>query len=154
MQLEETQSKHTIKEMFPPTKQYYCFSRNPTQSHRFALYRDCQKYGRFTGLCWLMSPELPTVTTLPIPTMDIIWSEEFLQTQQSQQQIDCLVRQKKISGEYIIKISEKWTKKTPNLAFNQRGQINSRQLWLHFEGQMGYSIYFQAPSWRTWFFWS
>ena len=96
----------------------------------------------FFGL-WALS-ELATV----------IYSEEILQTQGSQQQIDCLVRQEKIPDEYIIKISDKWTEKQPNLAFNQKGQINSRQLWLRFEGQMGYSISFEAPSWWIWFFWS
>ena len=94
----------------------------------------------FFGL-WALS-ELATV----------IYSQEILQTQGSQQQIDCLVRQEKIPDEYIIKISDKWTEKQPNLAFNQKGQINSRQLWLCFEGQMGYSISFEAPSWWIWFF--
>lgn len=93
--------------MFPPSKQYSCLSRNPTQSDRSALYRDLQEYGRFTGLCWLMSPEPATVSKLPIPTIeDIIYSEEFLEIQGSQQQIDCLVRQAKIPDECILKISD------------------------------------------------
>ena len=54
-----------------------------------------------------MSPEPATVSKLPIPTIeDIIYSEEFLKTQGSQQQIDCLVRQAKIPDEYILKISD------------------------------------------------
>ena len=93
--------------MFPPTKQYCCLSRNPTQSDRSALYRDLQEYGRFTGLCWLMSTEPATVSNLPIPTVeDIIYSEEFLKIQGSQQQIDCLVRWAKIPDEYILKITD------------------------------------------------
>ena len=111
------------------------------KSTDFGFLLDFLHYGRFTGLFWL---ELATV----------IYSEETLQTQGSQQQIDCLVRQEKIPDEYIIEISDKWTEKQPNLAFNQKGQINSRQLWLRFEGQMGYSISFEVPSWRIRFFWS
>ena len=55
-----------------------------------------------------MSPEPATVRCkLPVPTIeDIIYSEEFLKTQGSQQQIDCLVRQAEIKNEYILKISE------------------------------------------------
>jgi len=84
-----------FEEMFPPTKQYSSLLRNPTQSDRSGPYRDLQEYGRFTGLCWLMSPE---PLELPIPTIeDIIYSEEFLRIQGSQQQIDCLVRQGKAS---------------------------------------------------------
>ena len=68
-----------VEEMFPPTKQYCCLSRNPTQSDRSALYRDLQEYGRFTFLCWLMSPEPFTVSNLPIPTIeDVSYSEDLL----------------------------------------------------------------------------
>ena len=86
-------SWQAVEDMFPARKQYSCSSRNPTKSDRCALYRDLQEYGRFTGLCWLMSPEPATVSCkLPVPTIeDIIYSEEFLKTQGSQQQIDCLV---------------------------------------------------------------
>jgi len=137
-----------FEEMFPPTKQYSSLLRNPTQSDRSGPYRDLQEYGRFTGLCWLMSPE---PLELPIPTIeDIIYSEEFLRIQGSQQQIDCLVRQASIPDEHILKISEIkiGQRNNPNLAFSQEGQINSKQLWLCFEGQMGDSISLEAPSWR------
>ena len=54
-----------------------------------------------------MSPEPATVSNLPIPTIeDIIYSEEFLKIQGSQQQIDCLVRRAKIPDEYILKITD------------------------------------------------
>ena len=89
-------SRQAIKEMFPPAKQYCCLSRNPTQSNRSAFYSGLKEYGRLTALCGLMSPEPATVSNLPIPTIvDIIYSEEFLKIQGSQQQIDCLVRQGK-----------------------------------------------------------
>ncbi|KAJ7376282.1 hypothetical protein OS493_035643 [Desmophyllum pertusum] len=95
------------QEMFPPPKAYCSLSRKPTQADRSALYKDLQEYGRFTGLCWLMSPEPTTVSKLPIPTIEeIIYSEEFLTTQGHQQQLDCLVRQAKIPEECISRISE------------------------------------------------
>ena len=79
-------AKQAIKELFPSTKQYSSLSRKPTQSDQCALYRDRKEYVRFTGLCWLMSPEPATVSKLPIRTIeDIIYSEEFLKTQASQQ---------------------------------------------------------------------
>ena len=54
-----------------------------------------------------MSPEPVTVSKLPVPTIeDIIYSEEFLQTQGYQQQLDCLVRQAKIPEECISRISD------------------------------------------------
>ena len=141
-------SWQAVGDVFPPRKQHSCLSRNPTQSDRPALCRDLQEYGRFTGLCWLMRPKPATVRCkLPVPTMeDIIYSEEFLKTQGSQQQIDCLVRQAKIKNEYILKISE-ITEKQPNLALNQKGQVNGKQLWLHFEGQTGHSVSLEAPAW-------
>ena len=63
--------------------------------------------GGLLAFVGLMSPEPATVSKLPIPTIeDIIYSEEFIKTQGSQQQIDCLVRQAKIPDEYILKISD------------------------------------------------
>ena len=54
-----------------------------------------------------MSPEPATVSNLPIPTVeDIIYLEEFLKIQGSQQQIDCIVRRAKIPDEYILKITD------------------------------------------------
>jgi len=75
-------SWQAVEDMFPPRKQYFCLSRNPTQSDRSVLYRDLQEYERFTGLSWLMSPEPATVRCeLPVPTIeDIIYLEEFLKT--------------------------------------------------------------------------
>ena len=100
-------SWQAVEVMFPPAKKYSCLSRKPTQSDRSALYRDLQEYGKFTGLCWLMSPEPVTVSRLPIPTIeDIIFSQDFLQTQGYQEQIDCFIRQAKIPEEYISRISE------------------------------------------------
>lgn len=64
--------------MFPPSKKYAALSRNPIAEDRASLYKELCDYGKFTGLCWLMSLEKPPVT-LPVRTVeDIILSEQFL----------------------------------------------------------------------------
>ena len=51
------------------------------ESQYIALKEDLKEYGRFTGLCWLIDPEPPAISKLPIPTIEeIMYSEEFLQT--------------------------------------------------------------------------
>ena len=47
----------------------------------------------------------PVSAGLPIPTIEIIFSEEFLKTRGLQEQLDCLVRHCRISSEDIVKIS-------------------------------------------------
>ena len=98
-------SAQAVAEMFPPPKKYTALGRKPVQVDRAQLYKDLKQYGRFTGLCWLLSPEPPAFNELPIPTIeDIIFSEEFLQTR-GLQQLDCLVRRSRILEEDILKIS-------------------------------------------------
>ena len=93
--------------MFPPPKKYSALSRKPTQADRSALYEDLKKYGRFTGLCWLISPEPPLANQLPFPTIEeIIFSEEFLEATGRQQQLDCLVRRSRLQETDTLKISE------------------------------------------------
>ena len=101
-------SWQAVEDMFPPRNSIPVCPETLLNLYRSALYRDQQEYGRFTSLCWPMCPEPATVRCkLPVPTIeDIIYSEEFLKTQGSQQQIDCLVRQAKVKHEYILKISE------------------------------------------------
>ncbi|XP_044169920.1 uncharacterized protein LOC122953987 [Acropora millepora] len=52
-------STQAVTEMFPPPKKYSALSIKPTQADRSSLYEDLKEYGRFTGLCWLISPEPP-----------------------------------------------------------------------------------------------
>ena len=101
-------SSQAVSEMFPPPKKYTPLSRKPTDVDRAELYKVLKEYGRFTGLCWLLSPEPPPVSAgLPIPTIEeIIFSEEFLKTRGLQEQLDCLVRRCRISSEDIVKISD------------------------------------------------
>ena len=63
-------STQAVTEMFPPPKKYSALSRKPTQADRSALYEDLKEYGRFTGLCWLISPETPVANKLPFPTIE------------------------------------------------------------------------------------
>ena len=113
MQLEETQSKHTTllasrRRNVSSNKTVFLFVKKPKLNliglSFTGTYRSMGGLLAFVGL---MSPEPATVSKLPIPTIeDIIYSEEFIKTQGSQQQIDCLVRQAKIPDEYILKISD------------------------------------------------
>ncbi|CAH3158985.1 unnamed protein product, partial [Pocillopora meandrina] len=52
-----------VTEMFPPPKQYCALSREPTQADRSSIYRSLCKYGKFTGLWWILSPEPEPVTS-------------------------------------------------------------------------------------------
>ena len=80
-------------------------SRKPTQADHSALYEGLKEYGRFTGLCWLISPEPPLANQLPFPTIaEIIFSEEFLQA--IGQQLDCLVCHSRLQQVDILSISE------------------------------------------------
>lgn len=100
-------STQAVTEMFPPPKKYSALSRKPTQADRSALYEDLKEYGRFTGLCWLISPEPPVANQLPFPTIEeIIFSDEFLQAAGRQQQLDCLVRLSRLQETDILSVSE------------------------------------------------
>ena len=113
--------------MFPPPKKYTALGRKPVQVDRAQLYEDLKQYGRFTGLCWLLSPEPPAFNELPIPTIeDIIFSEEFLQTR-GLQQLDCLVRRSRILEEDILKISRITVGQRDNPAWHlaRRGRLTA-----------------------------
>ena len=81
-------------------------SRNPTQADRSALYEDLKEYGKFTGLCWLLSPEPPVANKLPMPSIEEIIFSEFLQAKGTQGQLDCLVRCSKPDEHKIARISQ------------------------------------------------
>ena len=90
--------------MFPPSKKYAALSRNPIAEDRASLYKELRDYGKFTGLCWLMSPEKPPVT-LPVKTVeDIILSEQFL-LQLGDDQLTYFVNNVKLSNEQILSVS-------------------------------------------------
>ena len=121
-------SAQSVAEMFPPPKKYIALGRKPLQVDQAQLYEDLKQYGRFTGLCWLLSPEPPAVSKLPIPTIeDIIFSEEFLLTRGLQQQLDCLIRRSRILDEDILKVSEITVRQRENPAWHlARGAVLPR----------------------------
>ena len=121
-------SAQAVAEMFHPPKKYTALGRKPVQVDRAQLYEDLKQYGRFTGLCWLLSPEPPAFNELPIPTIeDIIFSEEFLQTRGLQQQLECLVRRSRILEEDILKISRITVGQCDNPAWHlaRRGHLTA-----------------------------
>ena len=82
-------------------------TRSPNTEDRQALYGSLKAYGRFTGLCWLVCPEPAPQAKLPVPTIEeIIYSEEFIQTRGTQQQLDCLVRKAKLTEADILLVSQ------------------------------------------------
>ena len=120
-------SAQAVAEMFPQPKKYTALGRKPVQVDRAQLYEDLKQYGRFTGLCWLLSPEPPAFNELPIPTIeDIIFSEEFLQTR-GLQQLDCFVRRSRILEEDILKISRVTVGQRDNPAWHlaRRGRLTA-----------------------------
>ena len=120
-------SAQAVAEMFPPPKKYTALGRKPVQVDRAQLYEDLKQYGRFKGLCWLLSSEPPAFNELSIPTIeDIIFSEEFLQTR-GLQQLDCLVRRSRILEEDILKISRVTVGQRDNPAWHlaRRGRLTA-----------------------------
>ncbi|XP_068685847.1 uncharacterized protein [Montipora foliosa] len=102
-----TLSNQAVSGLFPRPKRYCALSRNPTQADRSALYEDLKEYGKFTGLCWLLSPEPPVANKLPMPSIEeIIFSDEFLRAKGSQEQMDCLIRRSKLDVHKIARISQ------------------------------------------------
>ena len=121
-------SNKAVSELFPPPKSYCALNRKPTQADRSALYEDLKKYGRFTGLSWLLSPEPPLYNKLPMPSIEeIIFSEEFLQARGIQNRLDCLVRCSKLDEEKILRISEITVGQRDNPAWHiaRRGRLTA-----------------------------
>ena len=89
-------SRKPIAEMFHPTKLgYTALLRQPNQGDREALCPELRAYGKFTGLCWLLSPELKQLGDLPVSTVEeLIFPErEFLTLSTAAEQLE-FIRQK------------------------------------------------------------
>ena len=70
-------------ELFPVSKAYNPLSRQPNNEDRAWLYNELSGYGKFTGTCWLLSPE-PQVEPqhIPVPIVhDILSSHDFIKIQ-------------------------------------------------------------------------
>lgn len=114
--------------MFPLPKNYVAITRSPNTADRQALYESLKAYGKFTGLCWLMSPEPAPQAKLPVPTIEeIIYSEEFIQTRGAQQQLDCLVRKAKITEGDVLLVSQITVGQRDNPAWHlaRRGRLTA-----------------------------
>jgi hypothetical protein len=97
----------SASEMFPSAKKTYkALSRMPTEEENNKLYGWLKDYGKFTGLCWLMSPEPVNQLRLPIPSIrEIIYSKVFLETQGQKEQIQYILTQTKIDENMAVTIS-------------------------------------------------
>lgn len=121
-------SLQAVEELFRLPKNYVAITLSPDTEDRQALYGSLKAYGRFTGLCWLMSPEPAPQAKLPVPTIEeIIYSEEFIQTRGAQQQLDCLVRKAKLTEADILLVSQITVGQQNNPAWHlaRRGRLTA-----------------------------
>ena len=99
-------SQTSIEEMFPPKKDYECLKRKPSQEDRTELYSQLRQYGRFTGLCCLMSAEPQPPKQLAVPIIEeIIFSEEFMSFPTDNEQIEYLKSKVAVDLDTVKKIS-------------------------------------------------
>ena len=100
-------SRKSISEMFPPTKPgYTALLRQPNQGDQEALYSELRAYGKFTGLCWLLSPEPKQLGDLPVLTVEEqIFSEEFLTLSTAAEQLEFIRPKLKVKREIVNQIS-------------------------------------------------
>jgi len=137
--------------MFPLPKKYVAISRSPNTAHHSALYESLKEYGRFTGLCWLMSPEPAPQAKLSVPTIieEIIYSEGFIQTGGVQQQLDCLVHKAKITQANVLIVSQITVGQRDNPAWHlaRRGRLTCKQFWARSASQKSEPFTSQATPW-------
>lgn len=116
-----TLSSQAVSEMFPPPKKCTPLSRKPTDIDHAELYKDLKEYGRFTGLCWLLSPP--------------VFSEEFLKTRGLQE--SCLVRRCRISSEDIAKINDLTVGQRDNPAWHlaRKGHLTASNFGVVFKAK-------------------
>ncbi len=77
-----------VSEWFPGNRpEYNTLTRLQNEEDRAQLYSSLQKYGKFTGLCWLMSPEPQVQEKLPAPfcrrTFDVLGISSYRHYQKS-----------------------------------------------------------------------
>ena len=92
---------------FPPKKPgYTALTRQPKPEDREALYTELRAYGKFTGLCWHLSPEPKFRSQVPVPTMEnLIFSEEFLSLSTTDEQLQFIRSKLKVSEDTIKQVS-------------------------------------------------
>lgn len=135
--------------MFPLPEKYVAISRSPNTSGSSALYQSLKGYGRFTGFCWLMSPEPAPQAKLPVPTIEeIIYSEEFVQTRGAQQQLHCLVRKVKVTEADTLLVSQITVGQRDNPAWHlaRRGRLAASSFGPVLQKSEPFTSYSQSTS--------
>ena len=90
-------------ELYPPPREYNPLKRTVTAEDRSWLYGELQKYGKFTGMEWILSPEPDRDVHLPIQSVEeLILSPEFLQ---QQLKTNYLLEKLKISQDQKLAVS-------------------------------------------------
>ena len=122
-----TEAVQSASQMFPlPEKKqdYTPLSRSPNSDDRNWLYEELQNYGKFTGVCWILSPEPQPTAKLPIKSIEeIIYCEQFLSKQTSEEQLEVLIRNAKVHDVDIIeRISKITTGQRNNPAWHLAGK--------------------------------
>ena len=93
-----------MKEMYPLARDDYRPLQRPiVQDDRKWFQDELKKYGKFTAMAWIMSPEPPRMC-LPAPTIEnLILSKEFIEWEGSQE--DYLLEKLKVTPQQIIAIN-------------------------------------------------
>ena len=103
------ESTKSVEEMYPP-KQYNPLKRKANNEDKAWLFDRLKRYGEFTGMTWLLSPEPNKENKLPIPTVEeIILSNEFVESG--------------LSTEFFLdklKVTEKNVREVVQVTSNQR----------------------------------
>ena len=78
---------------------YKPLAREIMDDDRRWFYEELKRYGKFTGMAWILSPE-PQKRTLPVPTIEeIVSSKEFIETETGKEKY--LLEKLKVSEEQI-----------------------------------------------------
>ena len=116
--------------MFPPAKPgYTALLREPTVEDRNKLYQSLKKYGKFTGLYWLLSPE-PQNQSKPLPVTtieEVIFSEEFLLQTDIQGQRQYLLEKVKVDWATIKEVGQLTTgqRDNPSWQMVRKGRLTA-----------------------------
>ena len=101
-------------------KEFDPLGRKPNEADRSWLYDQLRNNGKFTGLCWLMSPEPQPASQLPLKTIEeIIFSEDFLEQTTTESQLAHFIDEAKIGEDVIKQVSQMTTGQRSNPAWHQ-----------------------------------
>ena len=97
----------SVQEIYPPPpamEGYKPLGREIMDDDRRWFYQELKKYGKFTSMAWILSPE-PQKKNLPVPTVEeIVSSREFVETEGEQESY--LLEKLKVSEEDIKMVHE------------------------------------------------